>query len=91
NVNRAQLILTSFVMGMGLGTLFAGPVSDAIGRKAGITLGFAIYIVAAAAALFAHSLEALLVARFVQGVGAAGPRIVGLALVRDLYQGREMA
>lgn len=91
NVNRAQLILTSFVMGMGLGTLFAGPISDAIGRKAGITLGFAIYIAAAAAALFAHSLEALLIARFVQGVGAAGPRIVGLALVRDLYQGREMA
>lgn len=91
NVNRAQLVLTSFVAGMGLGTLFAGPISDAIGRKPAITIGFAIYAVAAAAAIFANSLEALLIARFVQGLGAAGPRIVGLALVRDLYDGREMA
>ncbi|QBX35193.1 multidrug effflux MFS transporter [Paracoccus liaowanqingii] len=91
NVNRAQLILTSFVAGMGLGTLFAGPISDAIGRKRTITIGFGIYIAATIAALYADSLEFLLIARFVQGLGAAGPRIVGLALVRDLYEGREMA
>ncbi|TJZ91641.1 multidrug effflux MFS transporter [Paracoccus gahaiensis] len=91
NVNRAQLILTSFVAGMGLGTLFAGPISDAFGRKRTITVGFGIYIAATIAALYADSLEFLLIARFVQGLGAAGPRIVGLALVRDLYEGREMA
>lgn len=91
NVNRAQLILTTFVAGMGLGTLFAGPISDAIGRKRTITIGFGIYIAATIAALYADSLEFLLIARFVQGLGAAGPRIVGLALVRDLYEGREMA
>ena len=91
NVNRAQLILTSFVAGMGIGTLFAGPISDAIGRKRAITLGFVIYAAAAIAAIFANSLEFLLICRFVQGLGAAGPRIVGLALVRDLYEGREMA
>ncbi|MBK4215301.1 MFS transporter [Paracoccus caeni] len=91
NTNNAQLVLTAFVAGMGLGTLFAGPISDAIGRKRAITLGFVIYAVAALAAVFAQSLEFLLLARFVQGLGAAGPRIVGLALVRDLYSGREMA
>ena len=91
NVNRAQLILTAFVAGMGLGTLFAGPISDAFGRKRTITVGFGIYIAATIAALYADSLEFLLIARFVQGLGAAGPRIVGLALVRDLYEGREMA
>ncbi|MDP5307828.1 multidrug effflux MFS transporter [Paracoccus spongiarum] len=91
NINRAQLILTVFVAGMGAGTLFAGPISDAIGRKRAITLGFALYGVGTVAALFANSIEFLLVARFVQGLGAAGPRIVGLALVRDLYEGREMA
>ena len=91
DVNRAQLILTSFVAGMGLGTLFAGPISDAIGRKPAMAIGFGIYLAAAAAALFAHSLETLLVIRFVQGLGAAGPRIVGTALVRDMYEGREMA
>lgn len=89
--NRAQLILTVFVAGMGVGTLFAGPISDAIGRKRAITIGFTIYAFAALAAIFAESIELLLVARFVQGLGAAGPRIVTLALVRDLYEGREMA
>ncbi len=91
DVNRAQLILTAFVAGMGLGTLFAGPLSDAIGRKPAMAVGFAVYLAATLAALFAQSLELLLLARFVQGIGAAGPRIVGMALVRDLYQGREMA
>ncbi|MDO5631090.1 MAG: multidrug effflux MFS transporter [Paracoccus sp. (in: a-proteobacteria)] len=91
NVNRAQLVLTSFVGGMGVGTLFAGPIADAIGRKLTITLGFIIFGLAATAAIFANTLEALLIARFVQGIGSAAPRIVGLALVRDLYEGREMA
>ncbi|MGP9805640.1 multidrug effflux MFS transporter [Paracoccus sp. NSM] len=91
NINRAQLILTSFVAGMGLGTLFAGPISDAIGRKLTITLGFGLYTAAALAAIAAQSLEMLLLARFIQGIGAAAPRIVGVALVRDLYEGREMA
>ena len=91
NVNRAQLILTAFMAGMGIGTLFAGPISDAIGRKPAIYLGAAIYIVATVVAIFTHSIEFLLAARFVQGLGASGPRIVGMALIRDLYAGREMA
>lgn len=91
DVNRAQLILTSFLAGMGLGTLFAGPISDAIGRRPAMGLGFAIYLLGAFAALYADSLKLLLIARFVQGLGSAGPRIVGTALVRDLYEGREMA
>lgn len=91
NVNRAQLILTVFVAGMGVGTLFAGPISDAIGRKRAITIGFVIYGIGTLAAVFSRSIEMLLLARFVQGLGAAGPRIVGLALIRDLYEGREMA
>lgn len=91
NVNRAQLVLTAFMAGMSLGTLGAGPLSDAFGRKPVMTLGFIIYAVAAFAAIFANSLWLLLLARFLQGFGAAAPRIVGLAMVRDLYQGREMA
>ena len=91
NMNRAQLVLTSFMVGLGLGTLVTGPISDAVGRKRTITIGFVIYAIAAAAAIFADSLEFLLIARFFQGIGAAGPRIVTLALVRDLYSGREMA
>lgn len=91
NVNRAQLILTVFMAGMGIGTLFAGPVSDAIGRKPAIYLGTAIYIAGSIAAVFSQSIEFLLAARFVQGLGASGPRIIGMALIRDLYEGRDMA
>ncbi|SHI32031.1 multidrug effflux MFS transporter [Wenxinia saemankumensis] len=89
--NRAQLILTAFVFGMGLGTFAAGPLSDALGRKAIINGGIALYIVGALLASVATSLETLLAARVLQGLGAAGPRIAILAMVRDLYGGRRMA
>ncbi|MDZ4137013.1 MAG: MFS transporter, partial [Paracoccaceae bacterium] len=89
--NAAQLILTSFVLGMGLGTFVAGPLSDSFGRKRMIVFGAALYCAGAFAAYLAPTLETVLVARLVQGLGAAGPRIVSLALVRDLYKGREMA
>lgn len=91
NVNRAQLILTSFVMGMGIGTLIAGPLSDSFGRRTVILAGSGIYCLAALAAWAAPSLETMLAARLLQGIGAAGPRVVALALVRDLYKGRDMA
>lgn len=89
--NRAQLILTSFVLGMGLGTFVMGPLSDAFGRKPVILGSAAIYCAAALACWFAPSLHMLLIARLIGGFGAAGPRIVSVAIVRDLYRGRDMA
>lgn len=89
--NRAQLILTSFILGMGLGTFVAGPLSDALGRKRVILGGAVLYILGAGLASAAGSLELVLAARLLQGLGAAGPRVAALALVRDLYAGREMA
>lgn len=91
NANRAQLVLTTFMVGLGLGTLFAGPIADAVGRKPVVTGGFALYIAGAVLAIFARSIEMLLLARLVQGLGASGPRIAITALIRDLYSGREMA
>ena len=91
NPNRAQLIVTSFVLGMGIGTLFAGPISDAYGRKPVIIGGFALFVIGAAMASVAQSLEMLLAARVLQGLGVAAPRIVPVALIRDLYSGRQMA
>lgn len=91
NVNRAQLVLTTFILGMGLGTFFTGPLSDAIGRRRTIGWGVGLYILGAALGAMAQSLDLLLAARFLQGIGAAGPRIAAMALVRDQYSGREMA
>jgi DHA1 family bicyclomycin/chloramphenicol resistance-like MFS transporter len=91
DVNRAQLILTSFVLGMGAGTFFTGPLSDRFGRKPVILAGAGLYILGAALAFVAQGLELVLFARFLGGVGAAAPRVVGLAIIRDLYSGREMA
>ncbi|ALG90280.1 MULTISPECIES: MFS transporter [Actibacterium] len=91
NLNRAQLIITSFVFGMGIGTLMSGPLSDAFGRRPVIIAGAGLYIVGACLAWAAGSLEMVLAARVLQGLGAAGPRVVSLAVVRDLYSGRDMA
>lgn len=91
DVNRAQLILTSFVLGMGIGTFFTGPISDAVGRRPVIFAGAAVYILASAVAWASSSLELVLAARVVQGLGAAGPRVVAMAIIRDLFSGREMA
>lgn len=89
--NAAQLVITAFVLGMGVGTFLAGPLSDAFGRKPVILAGLAFYAGAAIVASIAGSLEVLLAARVVQGLGAACPRIVSQALIRDLFAGRQMA
>lgn len=89
--NAAQLVVTSFVLGMGLGTFFAGPLSDRFGRKRVIMFGSAVYALAALACYFAPTLETLLAARVIQGIGSAAPRTVSIAMIRDLFRGREMA
>ncbi|MBY0352085.1 MAG: MFS transporter [Tabrizicola sp.] len=89
--NAAQLVVTSFVLGMGIGTLFTGPLSDAFGRKRVILVGSGLYALAALACAFAPNLEILLAARLLQGLAAAAPRTVAIAMVRDLHAGREMA
>jgi DHA1 family bicyclomycin/chloramphenicol resistance-like MFS transporter len=90
-VTLAQLVVTSFVLGMGVGTLVTGPLSDAYGRKAVIVGGAGLYIIGAMLAWAAPTMELLIVARVIQGLGAAGPRVASMALIRDLYTGREMA
>ena len=89
--NRAQLVLAAFVFGMGFGTLVSGPISDHFGRKPLILFGLFLYALGAIFAGLSHSMEMMLVGRALQGFGAAFPRTVGVAMVRDLYEGRDMA
>lgn len=91
DVNQAQLIVTSFVLGTGIGQLVSGPLSDALGRKPIILGGLAIYVLGCIAAYQTQDITLLLIARFVQGLGVSAPRTVTMAMVRDLYSGRIMA
>ncbi|MEM8655216.1 MAG: multidrug effflux MFS transporter [Pseudomonadota bacterium] len=90
-VAQAALVMTFFVIGMGAGTFFTGPLSDAIGRKPVVYLGLGIYALGAVLSWVAPTLELMLAARVLQGLGAAGPRVVSAAIIRDLYSGRAMA
>ncbi len=90
-VDQAAWIMTAFLIGMGVGTFFAGPISDAYGRRPIVFFGLAIYAIGAVLAWAAPTLELVLAARVLQGLGAAGPRVVSAAIIRDLYSGRAMA
>ncbi len=89
--NNNQLVVTSFFLGLAVGQLFFGPLSDSIGRKSAINLGFAVFAVGCVLSLTASDLNMMLAGRVLQGIGAAGPRTVAVALVRDQYAGRGMA
>ncbi len=91
NPNDAQFLVAAFMTGLGLGTFVVGPLSDTLGRRNVLLAGGIAYCVAAFVAYVSDSLALILVARLVQGFGAAGPRVVGLAIVRDQYKGPEMA
>jgi DHA1 family bicyclomycin/chloramphenicol resistance-like MFS transporter len=91
NENDRQLIVVLYMAGFAVGQIFFGPLSDHYGRKPVLMLGLAIFIAGTIGALWAGSFEMLLIARLVQGIGAASPRIIAIAVVRDLYAGRQMA
>lgn len=88
---QIQWVVSALIAGMVFGELLFGPLSDAIGRKASILLGVSIYILGCLVAIVANSLELLLLGRFIQGFGVAGPKIASRALIRDLHKGAAMA
>jgi DHA1 family bicyclomycin/chloramphenicol resistance-like MFS transporter len=84
-------LITAFFVGLALGQFVYGPLSDRFGRKPMLFAGLGLYCVAAVVASFAPSLGVLVAVRFVWGLGAAGPRSLAVAMVRDRYEGEQMA
>jgi DHA1 family bicyclomycin/chloramphenicol resistance-like MFS transporter len=89
--NDRQYVLSAYLLGFGIAQLFLGPISDRYGRRMPLLVGMAVYVVAAALAAFAPSFEILLLLRFIQGLGAASTRVVAQSVVRDRFNGRDMA
>jgi MFS transporter, DHA1 family, multidrug resistance protein len=86
-----QLTLTGTLVGLAIGQLVLGPLSDTFGRRGPLLAGTALYVVASLLVLVAPSIEVLGVLRLLQGVGTAAGAVVALAVVRDLFTGRAAA
>ena len=84
-------LVTAYFVGLGLGTVFYGPLADHWGRRGAMRLGLGIYVVGALLAAVAPNLPLLFLARGIWGMGAAGPRVVALAVVRDRFEGDDMS
>ena len=89
--NQVQLLITAIFLGMSMGELIAGPLSDALGRKPILYLGLGLYFIGSLICFYGQDLTALLIGRWVQGVGVAGPYVAAMSIVRDKYTGEQMA
>lgn len=89
--NDSQLIISWLFIGMAVGQIFYGPLSDSIGRKPAINAGLGLFIIGCLMSLFAQDFQFMLAGRLLQGIGLAGPRSVAVALVRDRFEGDAMA
>ena len=88
---RVALTVTLYFLGLASAQLVYGPFADRFGRKPPLYAGLGLYTVGALGSALAPTFEILLAARFVWGVGAAGPRSLALAIGRDLYRGDRLA
>lgn len=91
NPNDRQLVVSSYLLGLAGGQLLWGPMSDRLGRKLPLMFGLLLFVVASIASVAVTSFSVLLAARLVQGFGGAAARVIALAVVRDLFAGRQMA
>ena len=89
--NDVQFVVTAVFLGLSLGQIVFGPLSDRIGRKPAIHAGLILFMAGCLMSIFARSFEMMIAGRVLQGIGVAAPRVVTMALVRDQYSGRQMA
>jgi DHA1 family bicyclomycin/chloramphenicol resistance-like MFS transporter len=85
-----QASFTGVTLGLAIGQLILGPLSDAFGRRPLMLMAIAGYVVAIALAFLAPSIELFIAARFLMGFFSAGADVIGRAIIRDLYRGQAM-
>ncbi|QZT37164.1 multidrug effflux MFS transporter [Halosquirtibacter xylanolyticus] len=86
-----QLLITTIFLGMGVGQLISGALSDSLGRKPVVYIGYIIFAIASVVCVCAVNLEMMVAGRLLQGVGLSAPRSVTMSIVRDKYEGNYMA
>ena len=86
-----QLLITMIFLGLGIGPLFFGPISDSLGRKPIVYMGFGLFILASLICIYSESLFWMVIGRIMQGIGLSAPRTISIAMVRDSYSGDFMA
>lgn len=86
-----QFSLAIFMIGVALGQVFYGPITDKYGRKLPLFVGFGLYIVGATLCALAPSIEFLIGGRFVQALGASAGAVISSAIARDLWSGKMLA
>jgi MFS transporter, DHA1 family, multidrug resistance protein len=89
--NDRQLVITYYLFGFAFGQVIFGPLSDRLGRKRPLAAGLIVFAIADIVAITATNATVLFLARATQGFGAAAPRVIALAIIRDRYAGRQMA
>jgi DHA1 family bicyclomycin/chloramphenicol resistance-like MFS transporter len=91
DANLPQMVLSTFLIGFGVGQFLMGPLSDRFGRRPVLLGGMILYAIASVLAIAASSFELLLLARALQGFGTSATRVIATSIVRDCYAGRRMA
>src|ERR671937_777198 len=86
-----QLTLTACLLGLAAGQLVAGPLSDALGRRRPLFVGLAAYALASLLCALAPSVPVLVLCRLIQGMTGAAGVVIARAVVRDVYEGSEVA
>jgi DHA1 family bicyclomycin/chloramphenicol resistance-like MFS transporter len=86
----AQLSLTACLVGLAVGQLVAGPLSDVRGRRLPLIIGLSLYVITSFLCSISPSIETLIVLRFIQGLGGSAGVVVARAMVRDMYSGTEL-
>jgi DHA1 family bicyclomycin/chloramphenicol resistance-like MFS transporter len=88
---KSQLFITMIFLGLGFGQLISGPLSDSLGRKSIIYVGFVVFVCASFICVSATNLEMMIFGRILQGMGLSAPRTISIAMVRDRFSGNYMA